>query len=95
MRFGVEFVTPSVTSPGLPDPNRSLSTLLNRINPHMEYIDLSQHGYTITEVTPTQATCNWYHVPDVVDEESEGETNANTASVMAGTPTIVGSIDQA
>lgn len=93
-RFGVEFVTPSVTSPGLPDPNRSLSTSLNTLNPHMEYIDLSMHGYTVTEVTPTQTTCNWYHVPDILDVESEGESNANTASVMAGTPVLVDSVDQ-
>lgn len=92
-RYGVEFVTPSVTSPGLPDPGRTLSTALNRVNPHMEYIDLSMHGYTIVDVTPGKTTCNWYHVPSILDVESEGETNANTASVTAGASILDGSND--
>jgi alkaline phosphatase D len=42
---GVEFVTPSVTAPGLP-----ISVAVEAIqalNPHMKYIELKQHGFVL------------------------------------------------
>lgn len=88
-RFGVEFVTPSITSPGLPDPGGSLTTGLMSNNPHMHYVDLENRGYSIMEVTPAAITNTWFHLNSITDVEDETQTIARAYQVLEGTRTLV------
>jgi alkaline phosphatase D len=60
---GVEFVTTSITSPGLPIPGGS--ALITLLNPHIKYVDLAQQGYYILDITKTKTQSDWYYVPTV------------------------------
>jgi len=60
---GVEFVTTSITSPGLPIPGGSALIML--LNPHVRYVDLAQQGYYILDITKTKTQSDWYYVPTV------------------------------
>ena len=66
--MAVEFVCTSVTSPGLDVPG--LASLVPAVNPHMKYIDLSQKGYMLLDITPERAQAEFYYVP-TIDEASE------------------------
>lgn len=84
--YGVEFVTPSITSPGLPDPGGALTTSLQTNNQHIKYSDLVNRGFSILEVTPAETSCTWYHVTDatIADVEDETVTLAKKFKVAAG-----------
>jgi alkaline phosphatase D len=74
--MAVEFVCPSVTSPGLglPAPAEALlQELAPSMNPHMKYIDLQQRGYVLLDITSERTQAEWYHVP-TVEAEDPGET---------------------
>lgn len=72
----VEFATPSISSanfdenlsPGLArilerSLNRRLFPLVPRVpNPHMKYVDLDRHGYTLLDVKADTVRANWYYV---------------------------------
>lgn len=87
--YGVEFVTPSITSPGLPDPGGSLTSGLAVNNPHIKAVDLENRGYSIMEITPTKTTCSWYHVASILDQEDENESLWKIYSVNAGANVLV------
>ena len=57
---GVEFVCTSVTSPGLDLPIPVELIQVN--NPHMKYIDLTQKGYMILDLTSQRAQADWFYV---------------------------------
>jgi len=64
---GVEFITPSVTSPGLP-----ISVGVEAIqvlNPHMKYIELKQHGFVLLDVNEQRAQADWFYV-STIDTDS-------------------------
>lgn len=82
--YGVEFVTPSITSPGLADPGGGLATGLLTNNPHMHYVDLVNRGYSIMEVTPAAITNTWFHLNSITDVEDEGQTVARVYRVLEG-----------
>ncbi len=72
---GVEFVVPSVTSAGLPISGGE--ALVQAFNPHIKYIDLSQHGYIILDVNKQRAQADWYYVntvenPSIVEDYAIG-----------------------
>jgi alkaline phosphatase D len=69
----VEFVTTSVTSPGVNDPTGSTATLLRSINPHFKYINLTQRGYMLVDVTPQRVVAEWWFV-DTVQSISNVQT---------------------
>lgn len=87
-RYGVEFVTPSITSPGLPDPGGSLATGLTTNNPHMHYVDLVGRGYSIMEVTPAAITNTWFHLEDITDVDNENQSIARAYRVDVGRRTL-------
>lgn len=87
-RFGVEFVTPSITSPGLDDPQGSLSTALETNNPHIRQVDLENRGYSILEINTTEALCTWYHIDSITDQEDEGVNQAFAYKVADGDKTL-------
>jgi alkaline phosphatase D len=70
----VEFVGPSVTSPGIENPQEAAQTaqLLRAIGPHMKYIELNRHGYVLVDVDRDRAQGEWYHV-DTIQAASRTE----------------------
>jgi alkaline phosphatase D len=67
---GVEYVVTSVTSSNSPIPVPQF--LLQLLNPHMKFIDLSQHGYLIFDVNRTRVQGEWWYV-DAIDQPNPGE----------------------
>lgn len=64
--LAVEFVTPSVTSPGLSDPVADpLAALIPTMNPHMKYVELKSHGFMIVDATHQKVTCDWWYVDTI------------------------------
>ncbi len=64
---GVEFVGPSVTSPGLSIPLGA--TAIQASNSHIKYADLSQHGFMILDINHTRTQNDWYYV-NTLDQSS-------------------------
>ena len=60
---GVEFVTPSVTSPGFPA-SAGVEGIM-ALNPHMKYIELKQHGFVLLDVNEQRAQADWFYVPSI------------------------------
>ncbi len=61
-RAGLEFVTPSVTSPGLDLGNGVGSSLILASNPHIKWVDLQRKGYMIVNINDTKIQSDWYFV---------------------------------
>ena len=59
----VEFVVTSITSPGLAFPIGA--SLIQLANPHMKYIDLSNHGYVVLDINKTRTQADYYFVGDI------------------------------
>jgi alkaline phosphatase D len=64
---GVEFVGPSVTSPGISIPLGAAA--IQASNSHIKYADLSQHGFMILDVNTTRTQNDWYYV-NTLDQSS-------------------------
>lgn len=71
VNVGVEFVTPSVTSPGIS--NTSIGPLLQSENPHLKYVDLKDHGFFILDVNAQRIQADWYFV-NTLDSIDAGYT---------------------
>lgn len=70
---GVEFVTPSVTSPGMSIPLGASAIKL--ANGHIKYCDLSSHGYIIMDVNQNRTQADWYNI-NTIDSKSTAYTYA-------------------
>lgn len=70
--MAVEFVATSVTSPGLDELAGSGDNGLLTQNPHMKYIDLSEHGYVIVTANAERCQGDWFFVDDIL-APSDGE----------------------
>ena len=91
----VELVGPSVTSDNADEitgsPPRSTSIALERgiqaDNPHVKYVELDSHGYTVVEATRERLQMDWYFVSSRTDP---GATQIFAAAwqVPDGTPTV-------
>ena len=64
---GVEFVGPSVTSPGISLPLGAAA--IQAANPHIKYADLAQHGFMILDINRTRIQNDWYYV-NTLDQSS-------------------------
>lgn len=64
---GVEFVCTSVTSPGLPlnIPIGDPATIVMAANPHMKYVDLTEKGYIVLDLTTDKAQSDWVYMSTV------------------------------
>ncbi|MFN3343011.1 MAG: alkaline phosphatase D family protein [Flavobacteriales bacterium] len=74
----VEFVTPSVTSPGLD--LGVASSLIQLNNSHMKYIDLSLHGFILLDVNLQRVQADWYYV-NTIDQSSSAFTYGTSFKV--------------
>ncbi|MEZ4942058.1 MAG: alkaline phosphatase D family protein [Saprospiraceae bacterium] len=78
-----EFAAPSITSANFdeyksPKTVRWIEGMLSKpgVNPHLRYLDLSQHGYLLLTLTPYDAVAEWRFVSDITrrtDAEFVGE----------------------
>jgi alkaline phosphatase D len=64
---GVEFVTPSVTSPGISLPLGAAA--IQAANGHIKYCDLDQHGFIILDINQQRMQSDWYYV-NTIDSSS-------------------------
>jgi alkaline phosphatase D len=80
--LGVEFVTPSVTSPGFPDGAAELvSAVLPVVNPHMKYTDLKNHGFILMDVTHQRAQAEFYYAENIDVAEQSGVESSKVKSL--------------
>ena len=86
--IGVEFATPSVSSPGLeeyiPDtPPAELVVGVQQLIPTLAYADTAQRGYMVLSVSATEAKADWYFVSSV-------KTSAYTTKLEKSLKTLAG-----
>lgn len=65
---GVEFVAPSVTSPGISIPLGSAAIML--ANSHIKLCDLSQHGFIILDINMNRTQSDWYYISTLDNSSS-------------------------
>lgn len=91
--LGVEFVTPSVTSPGFPAGAAELvSALLPLVNPHVRYSELSTHGFILLDVTQERVQAEYYYHDDIRDASLIGveqEQKTKVVTAFAGDARLV------
>ncbi|MCB9752905.1 MAG: alkaline phosphatase D family protein [Myxococcales bacterium] len=67
----VEFVTPSITSPG---PGEDIAELVFAYNPHIRWGEGAKHGYLLLDVDEQRILGEWYHYASItIDGEIPGE----------------------
>lgn len=81
--LAVEFVATSVTSPGLDALAGVGDNGLLTQNPHMKYIDLSEHGYVLLDITPQRCIGEYWFVDDIL-APSDGEQFITAFPVAVG-----------
>ena len=82
---GVEFVTPSVTSPGSP---LNVGGLLTFENPHLKYVELTKKGFVILDVSTAKVQGDWYYVT-TIDQQNSSNTCQKSYYSNTGNNTLV------
>jgi alkaline phosphatase D len=72
---GVEFVTPSVTSPGMNIPGGASALML--ANSHIKFADLSAHGFVMLDINKLRTQADWYFV-NTIDSRNSGFSYAKS-----------------
>lgn len=92
--LAVEFVTPSVTSPGFPEGLADLAAVAVRAaNPHMKYVELKSPGFMLVDVTPERTQSEFYYVRNIIGEDEVGQIDSSKTKVVgvrSGSARIVG-----
>lgn len=79
--IAVEFVGPSVSSPGLPIPGETANAVIAG-NTHLKYVNLDQRGWVLLDLAPDYATGEWYHIGgDAVVDSAERPAPGSLARV--------------
>ncbi|MCX6192265.1 MAG: alkaline phosphatase D family protein [Flavobacteriia bacterium] len=89
---GVEFVSPSVTSPGAPI---NLSALITAQNPHIKYVELTKKGFVLVDIDANRVQGDWYNIStlDQMDPtnscvKSYITNNGSNSLTLANSPSI-------
>ncbi len=82
--LGVEFVAPSVTSPGL-NALAGIEPVVRLLNPHMKYIELAKRGYLLLDVTHERVQGEWWYV-DTIATASTTESLGAAFMTRDGAP---------
>jgi alkaline phosphatase D len=98
----VEFVNTSLTSQNLDDKMgwglRTESVAIERAllagMPHMRYVDLDSHGFSIVDLDREELRFEWWTV-DALETRSLGQTLAATLAVRHGEPRLIGGAEPA
>lgn len=86
---GVEFVTPGISSPGIPSVFLGLLDTARAFNGHVRFLDPSRRGYCILDVTPERVQGAWYLFEDIVAPDTSIVPSFVQAwSVKAGTTVL-------
>lgn len=80
--IAVEFVTTSVTSPGL-EQLTAVQDAIRTQNPHIKYVDLALHGYTLLDITPDRCSCEFWSV-ETIATRSAGQNFETAFQTLAG-----------
>lgn len=67
---GVEFVTPSVTSPSTP---LNVGGVLALENPHMKYVELTKKGFIILDINSSRIQSDWYYVNTISEIDASNQ----------------------
>lgn len=86
--LAVEFITPAITSEGVPEPAASQFEPVLLGAPHLHYLNLSQRGYMVLDITESQTQADWFHIADVADPVSN-ENFAAGWKTLNGVPHVV------
>ena len=75
--FAVEFGTPSISSGNIDEsiPTDSATRIAEMLkasqyNPHLKYVNLSEHGYLILSLREDEAQAEWYFMDDIQKPQS-------------------------
>ena len=82
---GVEFVTPSVTSPGVPI---NVGGLLTFENPHLKYVELTKKGFVILDISTEKIQGDWYYV-NTIDQQNPANSCQKSYYSNSGNNTLV------
>ncbi len=81
--LAVEFVTPSVTSPGFPEYLAGTAAVAVRAaNPHMKYVELKSPGFMLVDVTPERTQNEFYYVRNITGEDDVGQLDPEKTKVV-------------
>lgn len=69
-KAGVEFVTPSVTSPGLDLGSGVGESVVLAANSHIKWVNLNEKGYMIVDVNQNRVQSDWYFVNTIDTRDS-------------------------
>lgn len=88
---GVEFVTPSVTSPAL----EALSAVsfigeaaIKAANPHIKWVDLTKRGYMIVDINENRVQSDWFFI-NTIDGINTTNYWANSFYSLQGTSNLL------
>ncbi|HVH99288.1 MAG TPA: alkaline phosphatase D family protein [Enhygromyxa sp.] len=86
----VEFVTPGITSPGLPVDQATINLLLTN-NPHVKWVELNHRGYMTIDIKSERVHCDWWHldVDAVESPQPATPTHAMSFSVESLVPRLL------
>ncbi len=91
--IGVEFATPSVTSPGLElyagfgsdaDLQAGFESAITTLIDDLKYLNAGNRGFMLVTFTPEKASCDWVFV-DSIASSSYNVTTGKRMQVLAGT----------
>jgi alkaline phosphatase D len=72
---GVEFVTPSVTSPGIP---LNVGGLLTFENPHIKFVELTKHGFIMLDLNQQRVQADWFFITTIDQNNNSAYTWAKS-----------------
>lgn len=82
--LAVEFVTPSVTSPGLPPGAAEIAhTLLPVVNPHVRYLEAQSHGFVLIDVDHQRIQAEYSYVTGIKSSERRGQLDPDKTKLLA------------
>ena len=84
--IGTEVVTPAITSPGGPPPDRVAGILASR--PHLKYVVGQRRGYAILDLARDRLQADWWFVPTIT-ERSDAEEFGKGLISGAAAPHLV------
>ncbi len=87
--LAVEFVAPSITSPGIAALQPALLGLVLDANPHIKWVDLKLHGWLLLDVTPERVQGTWMHFEYIREETVPPPTVGAVWEVRDGAPKLV------
>lgn len=83
-KAGIEFVTPSVTSPGMDLGAGVGASVIMAANSHIKWVNLDKKGYMIVDVNQNRVQSDWYFV-NTIDTENSAAAWAKSYYANQGT----------